>query len=437
MTTRFALGIGALALCAAAFLPARPLAAQEVWCQEDSDGNGVVFSDETTEPQDQPVLNQAPLPGGPVGFALQQQNFSNGLQQAAFCDSGCCDSGCCGGSDCCGGCCDGGCCGMGCCDSGCCGMNDCCGDSCCMSCCPPRKTCYAYGEFLYLRATGSDVAHAQQQDGVGGAGTTPAGIVDTIDYDYQSAYRVGFGCALDGCSSIGVSYTMFDVDTFSSLEPPVIGGGAGAVGSLVHHPQASITGSAGPVTATAGINYEIADLMFRDVFAKTCVGQFGYGLGAVYASFDQNFYQQGLFGVALDDIATRSDVTFSGGGLKAGINGERCLGSGLSVYGTLSAGALSGKFNTRYDMRNQVGDVRLAQAVWEDNRVVGLIEYEIGISATTPKNGVRVSLGYMVQHWTNMVTHPDFIDAVQADNYTDLGDTITFDGFSARLEGRF
>jgi len=88
-------------------------------------------------------------------------------------------------------------------------------------------------------------------------------------------------------------------------------------------------------------------------------------------------------------------------------------------------------------MRNQVGDVRLAQAAWEDNRVVGLVEYEIGISATTPKNCCRVSIGYMVQHWTNMITHPEFIDAVQADNYTNLGDTLTFDGFSARLEGRF
>jgi hypothetical protein len=40
----------------------------------------------------------------------------------------------------------------------------------------------------------------------------------------------------------------------------------------------------------------------------------------------------------------------------------------------------------------------------------------------------------MFSHWMNAVTTPEFIDAVQADNYTDVEDTITFDGVVTRVE---
>jgi hypothetical protein len=49
----------------------------------------------------------------------------------------------------------------------------------------------------------------------------------------------------------------------------------------------------------------------------------------------------------------------------------------------------------------------------------------------------RFASGYMFSHWMNAITVPEFIDAVQADNYTDVGDTLSFDGFVTSVEARW
>ena len=54
-----------------------------------------------------------------------------------------------------------------------------CGDCGCMMCCctPPwAHRTYVFGEYLYLLPTDADMAHAFQQNGVGGPGTVPDGI---------------------------------------------------------------------------------------------------------------------------------------------------------------------------------------------------------------------------------------------------------------------
>src|SRR5882672_5465062 len=110
------------------------------------------------------------------------------------CDSGSCGCGGCGGGD--GGCCNGGCdCGY-----------------------PVRPMCtsgyrqpltFIYVDWLYLHVGGDDVAHAQQQNGIGGAGTVPFGDIGTLDSGFQSGVRVGGEIACDGCSGVEVNYTYF------------------------------------------------------------------------------------------------------------------------------------------------------------------------------------------------------------------------------------
>jgi len=42
-----------------------------------------------------------------------------------------------------------------------------------------------------------------------------------------------------------------------------------------------------------------------------------------------------------------------------------------------------------------------------------------------------------MSHWFNIVSTPVFVDAVQADNYVDVDDTISFDGLVGRAEVRW
>jgi hypothetical protein len=65
------------------------------------------------------------------------------------------------------------------------------------------------------------------------------------------------------------------------------------------------------------------------------------------------------------------------------------------------------------------------------------VEYEVGVGWTSPSDHWRFAAGYMYSHWLNTVTLAEYIDAVQADNYVNVEDTLSFDGFVTRVELRW
>lgn len=325
---------------------------------------------------------------------------------------------------------------------GCCDCSDCsdacaCGPSMCGTW--QRTPCVTgYVDWLYLQVTDADVAHAQQQNGIGGSGTVPFGEIGTVDQDFNSGIRTGFTLACNECSQIGASYTYFESDSTDRLSPPFIPGGGGAIGSLVHHPGAAITASAGPVVADYEVDFQLADLTYRHVLVQGCNYSLHYLVGAQFGHLDQEFRQSGVFsGGSTGTIDTTTDIKFDGGGLKVGLDGERRIGCGFLAYGRLTAAALSGRFRSHYDLLNSSTDVLLAEADWRDDRVISQVEYELGVGWSNASDCFRVSAGYMFSHWGNVVTTPEFIDAVQAGNYTDVGDTLSFDGLVTRMEFRY
>jgi hypothetical protein len=295
-----------------------------------------------------------------------------------------------------------------------------------------------YVDWLYLQATGGDLAHAQQQDGLGGAGTVPFGDIGTIDTQYDSGVRVGFIVACGPCAGVEFSYTFLETDGFNVVEPPDIPGGNGAVGSLVHHPGAVITASAGPVEGTYEIDYQTTDMLYRSAYATGPCFSGNYLIGVQYGNLEQFFGQSGIFsGGQGGTIDTAATIDFDGGGLKAGLDGERRLQGGFSVYGRLTGAVMTGRFSSRYTMFNSTTDVLLAQANWRDDRIVPNLEYEVGFGWTSPSDHWRFALGYMYSHWMNAVTMPEFIEAVQHNSYVDVEETITFDGLVTRVECRW
>ena len=88
-------------------------------------------------------------------------------------------------------------------------------------------------------------------------------------------------------------------------------------------------------------------------------------------------------------------------------------------------------------MFNDTTDQTLAQSIWSDDRIVPMLEYELGVMWTGPQNHCRIALGYMASYWFNIVSTPVWVDAVQADNYVNVSDTIAFDGAVGRVEFRW
>jgi hypothetical protein len=323
-----------------------------------------------------------------------------------------------------------------------------CTDMCCDDCmsCGECCDCCGYGhctalwaEFMFLHATGADVAHAQQQNGTGGAGTAPFGVIGTADPHYEPGFRLGAIINLSPCSSLAASYSFYESDAASTVVAPVVPGGGGAVGSLVHHPSVGIISSAGPVDSRYEIDTQLADLEYRRLLAGHRRAWLNYSVGARYANLEQEFFQTGVFaGAQAGQIDTQTTADFDGAGVLFGLDGECMFGSrGFSFYGNTGISPVVGQFSTFYSMNNATADVLLANVLWKDDRFVTIFDFELGLAWTNSSGNLRISTGYLAQFWYNTITTPVFIDAVQADNYTDVGDTLSFDGATTRIELRF
>lgn len=336
---------------------------------------------------------------------------------------------------CCGSCgdCYGGC------DSACCDMYGCYPPPC--PPCGPRLA--AWVDSLYLRATGADVVHAQQQDGLttpgdGDSSSVPFGEIGSVGLDYDHGVRVGAAIGCDGCSSIQVSWSYFDTDSFDrvSPRPPTIEL-VDAVGSLVQHPGAATLASLGPVDAIYAVEFQLADVMYNRAMLMGngyCVGA---QVGVQYGHLEQDFAQIAQFAQSIGPTVTATTIEFDGAGLKGGFDAEGQLGRNVSVYGRMTGAAMTGRFHSNYLMYNaELGSVS-ARANWTDNRIVPQLEYELGIACTFCDGCLRLSTGYMFSHWFNVITTPEFIRAVQSDQYVDVGDTLSFDGAVTRLEARW
>jgi hypothetical protein len=304
---------------------------------------------------------------------------------------------------------------------------------------PPPMRWKIFGDALWLQPTGADVAHAQQQDGIGGAGTVPFGLIGVTDSEFDLGYRVGGEFKIDPCSAVFASYTFYETETTDVVDPPIIPGGSGAVGSLVHHPGAAITASAGPVTADYDIEFQLGDAAYRQFLLLDETRNVSVFAGGRFGRLEQDFMQTGVFGGGLGGTRnTNTNIEFTGGGPMVGFDAEHRIGcSPFSVYGRGLTAALTGQFESDYSLVNVTADTLLAEAHWEDDRIVPMLDYELGLAWTSPGNHLRLAVGYMATHWFNAVTTPVFIDAVQANNYTDVGDTISFDGAVGHVELRW
>ena len=216
-------------------------------------------------------------------------------------------------------------------------------------------------------------------------------------------------------------------------------GPGNAVGSLVQHPGAGIISSAGPLNATYDVDYELADVKYRRLLFGHNRAWMNYSVGGRFGHLEQDFLQTGAFsGSQSGVINVLTDIDFDGAGLSFGLEGEGLIGCrGFSVYGNLGVSPLVGQFTSDYTMQNASTTALLARSVSKDDRFVTILDYELGLAWTSCNGCWRISSGYTASFWYNTITTPVFIDAVQADNYVDIGDTLSFDGITARIEYRF
>jgi len=300
----------------------------------------------------------------------------------------------------------------------------------------PESRWQFFGDFLYLQAGDANMAYAVPTNGaiVPPAGVAPLqlGAAAAVIPDFAPGFRVGLSGMLFSPARIGASYTYFwsDASSTLSVNPPDVND------SLVIHPG---TEAALPVfldaQATGRIGFQLADVDYRAPLASGEGYVLYYVLGGRYAHLHQDFHATFFDSGTIEDVNTK--ILFDGGGIRVGLDGERVSPTtGFLVYARGGASFLAGRFNASYSQVDNFNGT-LVDTGLSARRIVPILDLELGAGWTGLREHLRLTAGYMVNAWYNVITTGDLINAVQNNRFTGLSNTLTFDGLVTRAELRF
>lgn len=281
-----------------------------------------------------------------------------------------------------------------------------------------------------MTARDVDQAYATHVDGPI-ATAVPLAPTAVVDSSYQPGFRVGRVQALDRWSSLRATYWYYQSDANDSLNLP---GGTGWIRPEITHPD-TLAADFDKLSATADydIDLQMIDLTYRKIWREACDYSVNYVVGVRYGHLDQEFHSEfTVLGVRTVD----ADITFDGAGPRVGLEGERLLGGGFVAYGQAFGNLLAGKFSATYAQQSNLVGAE-ATAGLEDRRFVPQLELEMGLRWQDSCGNFRIRAGYYIGAWFNIATTPTWIDAVQANNVTEVDESLVFDGLAVRAEYRF
>ena len=313
-----------------------------------------------------------------------------------------------------------------------------CGNAChgCCRCADMfEHTTGVWGDFLYLRAFGVDMAHGLQENvSQSGIGTVPAGDVGTCQPQFEPGFRVGMEWAFDECAGVRIAYTQFESNTNDTLLASQ--GIGGTASSLVLVPGTLTAGTTfSELVANYGIDFRTADFEYSVIMHRSRNSVLNFDIGARYAHLQQDFSQLAEFAQPLGDRFTTSNISFDGGGLRTGLDGAcQCGCSRFALYGSGFVDVLVGEFNSRYQQTNITTTDVEATSHWVDSRVMPILETEFGLQWTSCKGCLKLKAGYYNAFWFNAVDTAEYIQAVQNRSFTGVGQTITFSGLATHAE---
>jgi hypothetical protein len=257
----------------------------------------------------------------------------------------------------------------------------------------------------------------------------PEGSIESINWDWSSGLRVGGGYRAPGSSwEVGVFYTYLHSSDHRTLEAP----DGGALYATLTHP-----GAIEQVAVAAGsssLNYNVIDL---EVGRHFCLGDcfearlFGGGRAAW---IDQRLHV--LYdGIDANLAEVTSPIDFDGGGLRAGGEGWWKLGGGFGLFARAAGSLLVGNFRTHLTETNAAGATVIVNVSDRFEKVVPVAE--LGAGVAWQSQHVRLSAGYEIVNWFNLVDSPDFVDDVHQGKLGRRTGNLSLDGVTVRAEVGF
>jgi hypothetical protein len=265
-----------------------------------------------------------------------------------------------------------------------------------------------------------------------GAPPVQVGLESLVDQGFTPGFRLGAERALNSCSGLGAEFTWLD----GTRSGTAAGTAALPLRSLVNHPG-TVAAPTDFLAAAARsqLDFEVGDvfyrrfLMYDESSYVSCIG------GVRYAHLDETFHSTFTNAAVAETVDT--GITFDGGGIRLGVEAEqRSYCRNWLVYGKGSASFLGGQFRGRYAQADSVRGL-VVNTGWSEDRVVSILETELGVGWINTCGNLRITAGYMFAGWFNLLNTDDFIRAVRTNNSVNVRDSLSFDGLVIRAEIHF
>ena len=305
-----------------------------------------------------------------------------------------------------------------------------------------------FGEFLYLGPGGDKVSYALPIDG---AITPPSGVGPVsmspdavVSGDAAAGFRVGGELGAPDAARIGLAYMQLDStgnDSVSVNTPFVIR-------SLVSHPA---TQAAPPTSSRVlprptwqsefAVQLEPPPLPWLrqrgDVARGVAVWQSGaeirfhaHQLDSQPDSSNGHRFRRRRFCASGRRPSGTWGRSFPGRRHRAGAAAVSLVRPSLGQF-------LAGEFQTSYRQTESFTPEPLLVGGWEDERIVSVVDIELGVRWLSPGRCWRLEAGYLFSTWYNAVTTEPFIHGIRQTYSGDISNTLTFDGLTTSAEYRF
>jgi hypothetical protein len=285
-----------------------------------------------------------------------------------------------------------------------------------------------------LSAREQDLDYATPVDGTTNT-AVPVGPTSMLSPGYESGWRAGGAIAIDNCSSIFADWTSFQSSTQSET---VLAGGEPQQNAFLHselvHPRTVSVGTDSlNASGVYGIDFQTGDIGYTRTLTGDWNSRLNGSLAFRYGGLRQDLVAQQQI---LGDVMVYSNIDFDGYGPRAGLDYERLNRHGMLFYCRGAGSILAGRFESAWQQTSLFAGPQATAGIDED-RLVPQLDFEFGTGFQTSGGGFRATVGYLYSLWGNVVTMPEFIDGVQADNIRGTSDTLAFDGLAVRAEFRF
>ena len=255
-----------------------------------------------------------------------------------------------------------------------------------------------------------------------------AGTIESLDWGWRSAFRVGGGVQVDHGLDIAFYYSYLHDASHGGVMAP----DGGTLFATMTHP--GTVDQVNTAFADTSFNYNLYDIEFGRTFKLAdCFGLRIFG-GSRSARIDQNFNVLYDGNTANKDFVA-SQVRFNGSGARLGSEAIWHPADGWGLYGRAAASLVLGDFKTHLSEVNNAGSTVLVDVTERFDKVLPVLE--LGFGVTYQYRGWRITAGYEYTNWFGLADLPEFVDDFHPGKFTHRVSDVSIDGLVLRIEYRY